>query len=176
MSYNANKSAVAKRDSLKCNTLNKTKRDSIGSNGSGSSSANLNSPDSKRRESLVKPTWQNIGPGQVPVVTLERLRKMSSHDDDQQQQQQKQPQQQQHYQKHYQQHQHQQKQPNQQQYQRQSSIVVVKDGGDGGGSSREGNRSQGNVTNSRRVSSTTLIKGTAPQTDEVFDVFGKVIR
>lgn len=93
MSYNTSKAnsiggggSPAKRDIIKCgNTYRSTsgKRDSF----SGSTSA---SPDMPRRESLVKPTWQNISPGQVPVATLDRLRKMSSGEDavDYQQQQQ----------------------------------------------------------------------------------------
>lgn len=32
----------------------------------------------QRRESLVKPTWQNICPGQVPADTLEKLKKMGN--------------------------------------------------------------------------------------------------
>lgn len=65
----------AKRDSLKSNKLYRGKRDSV------SGQSPTPSPDMQRRESLVKPTWQNISPGQVPVATLERLRKMSSGDD-----------------------------------------------------------------------------------------------
>lgn len=32
----------------------------------------------QRRESLVKPTWHNVCPGQVPADTLEKLNKMSN--------------------------------------------------------------------------------------------------
>lgn len=32
----------------------------------------------QRRESLVKPTWQNICPGQVPADTLDKLKKMGN--------------------------------------------------------------------------------------------------
>lgn len=32
----------------------------------------------QRRESLVKPTWHNVCPGQVPAETLEKLNKMGN--------------------------------------------------------------------------------------------------
>lgn len=32
----------------------------------------------QRRESLVKPTWHNVAPGQVPADTLEKLKKMGN--------------------------------------------------------------------------------------------------
>lgn len=35
----------------------------------------------QRRESLVKPTWQNICPGQVSADTLEKLKKMGNSGD-----------------------------------------------------------------------------------------------
>lgn len=35
----------------------------------------------QRRESLVKPTWQNICPGQVPADTLEKWKKMGNSSD-----------------------------------------------------------------------------------------------
>lgn len=35
----------------------------------------------QRRESLVKPTWHNVIPGQVPPATLEKLNKLGSEDD-----------------------------------------------------------------------------------------------
>lgn len=42
----------------------------------------LNSPGSpalsQRRESLVKPTWHNVCPGQVPPDTLEKLNKLTN--------------------------------------------------------------------------------------------------
>lgn len=39
----------------------------------------VSSTDSyKRRESLVKPTWQNICPGQVSADTMEKLKKMGN--------------------------------------------------------------------------------------------------
>lgn len=36
------------------------------------------SPALKRRESLVKPTWHNVCPGEVPADTLEKLNKLSN--------------------------------------------------------------------------------------------------
>uniref|UniRef100_A0A1B0G8H3 Uncharacterized protein n=1 Tax=Glossina morsitans morsitans TaxID=37546 RepID=A0A1B0G8H3_GLOMM len=36
---------------------------------------------SERRESLVKPTWQNIRPGEIPVKTLEKINGISSDSD-----------------------------------------------------------------------------------------------
>lgn len=33
-----------------------------------------------RRESLVKPTWQNVCPGEVPFETLEKLNKLGEDD------------------------------------------------------------------------------------------------
>lgn len=35
-------------------------------------------PQLQRRESLVKPTWQNVCPGEVPFDTLEKLNKLSN--------------------------------------------------------------------------------------------------
>lgn len=35
-------------------------------------------PQEQRRESLVKPTWQNVCPGEVPFDTLEQLNKLSN--------------------------------------------------------------------------------------------------
>lgn len=32
----------------------------------------------QRRESLVKPTWHNVAPGQVPADTLDKLKKMNN--------------------------------------------------------------------------------------------------
>lgn len=32
----------------------------------------------QRRESLVKPTWHNVCPGQVPAETLDKLNKMGN--------------------------------------------------------------------------------------------------
>lgn len=34
--------------------------------------------ENQRRESLVKPTWQNVCPGEVPFATLEQLNKLSN--------------------------------------------------------------------------------------------------
>ncbi|XP_075160412.1 uncharacterized protein LOC142233397 [Haematobia irritans] len=39
------------------------------------------SSPSGRRESLVKPTWQNIRPGQIPVKTLEKINGITSDSD-----------------------------------------------------------------------------------------------
>lgn len=36
------------------------------------------SPQPQRRESLVKPTWQNVVPGEVPFETLEKLNELSN--------------------------------------------------------------------------------------------------
>lgn len=36
------------------------------------------SPIPQRRESLVKPTWQNVCPGEVPFETLEKLNQLSN--------------------------------------------------------------------------------------------------
>lgn len=35
-------------------------------------------PTMKRRESLVKPTWHNVCPGEVPADTLEKLNKLTN--------------------------------------------------------------------------------------------------
>lgn len=43
-------------------------------------------PPLQRRESLVKPTWHNVCPGQVPHDTLEKLNKLSSNEQRQYQQ------------------------------------------------------------------------------------------
>lgn len=41
--------------------------------------ASSNQPELyQRRESLVKPTWHNVCPGQVPADTLEKLKKMGN--------------------------------------------------------------------------------------------------
>lgn len=37
---------------------------------------NVPQPQKFRRESLVKPTWQNVCPGEVPFDTLEKLNKL----------------------------------------------------------------------------------------------------
>ncbi|KAI8117024.1 hypothetical protein CVS40_11019 [Lucilia cuprina] len=39
------------------------------------------SPTHGRRESLVKPTWQNIRPGQIPLKTLEKINGITSDSD-----------------------------------------------------------------------------------------------
>lgn len=39
------------------------------------------SPSHGRRESLVKPTWQNIRPGQIPLKTLEKINGITSDSD-----------------------------------------------------------------------------------------------
>lgn len=36
------------------------------------------SPAMQRRESLVKPTWHNVCPGEVPADTLEKLNKLTN--------------------------------------------------------------------------------------------------
>ncbi|KAL9904361.1 RAS oncogene family member Rab26 isoform 3-T4 [Glossina fuscipes fuscipes] len=46
-----------------------------------SDSVNLLEEVSERRESLVKPTWQNIRPGQISVKTLEKINGISSDSD-----------------------------------------------------------------------------------------------
>lgn len=80
--------AATKRDSIKCSSSSNHQfgRTNSGAGGQGkrdslSDAQPTHSPELQRRESLVKPTWQNISPGQVPAVTLQRLRKMSSGDD-----------------------------------------------------------------------------------------------
>lgn len=45
------------------------------------SDTNTTSPTQGRRESLVKPTWQNIRPGQIPLKTLEKINGITSDSD-----------------------------------------------------------------------------------------------
>lgn len=44
----------------------------------GDFSQNPSTPQMQRRESIVKPTWQNVCPGEVPYDTLEKLNQLSN--------------------------------------------------------------------------------------------------
>lgn len=46
----------------------------------GDNPQNTPIPQMHRRESLVKPTWQNVCPGEVPYDTLEKLNQLSNGD------------------------------------------------------------------------------------------------